>query len=148
MAFLMMFRQFGYTYALHPCAELIRSQILRPEEHLIPDAFSTRMDYHDMANSVFLITDPPDRKAFLVLMKFRTKDRTMVQGVVIPGPDDHNGNVYGLCEAEKKRQEHFKGKMRWVPHEPDWIPLSPFVDLLFWAWNEETLQVFTSRVTG
>lgn len=110
MAFLMMFRQFGYAYAFHPCAERVRNQILNPREEIIPDAFSTRMDDHPLANFVTLVTEPAGFRAFCVLMKFSSKRRTIVQGVLLPGPDDHGRAIYERLNEDKKAKRHVQGK--------------------------------------
>src|SRR5262249_7860134 len=36
IGFLMMFRQYGYTYVLHPNLDQVRQQLLNPDQEIIP----------------------------------------------------------------------------------------------------------------
>lgn len=74
-AFLFLFSQFGYEWALDPCTQVIREQIQRPEENLIE--FSViklvdpeLIDYISRKQSPitwYLMTDPEESRGFLIV---------------------------------------------------------------------------------
>jgi len=68
-AFLFLFDQFGYEWALNPCTTLIREQIQKPQEDLI--SFNTIELFKfsgDLTKpSVNLIVQPKESKGFLVI---------------------------------------------------------------------------------
>jgi len=146
MAYLMMFRQFGYSFALHPSSKLLLDQIWNPEAHLIPDAFSVRMTDYSHFNCVGLVTNPPERKSFCVLLKFKTSNRTLVQGIMIPCHDDPEGTVYRRFEADWKSGDRFTGKLRIIPYKQTWLPHANYVDYFFGASNEKWLDRFIENL--
>jgi hypothetical protein len=148
MAYLMMFRQFGYSYAIHPCCRRLRKQILSPEGQLIPNVFSIRLDDHTHANCVALITEPAEYKAFCVILKFRTQNRTLVQGVMMPGPGQDEAAFHKRFAEMQETTNHFKGKFTIVPYKAKWLSHPDYVDYLPLAWDENELYRFIRSLKG
>lgn len=69
-AYLFMFHQFGYEWALNPCAALIRKQIMSPDEPIIlPLAPAlSGLQLPDKELTVLLVTEPADWRHFLVVL--------------------------------------------------------------------------------
>lgn len=68
-AFLFLFHQFGYEWALDPCTQVVREQIQRPQEDLIGFNVIELVDFlGDKAKpSLNLIVEPKESKGFLVV---------------------------------------------------------------------------------
>ncbi len=69
-AYLHMFHQFGYEWALNPSAEPIRKQIASPDEPIMVPLFP-RLSDHGIPNDkmeILLVTEPADWRQFLVVM--------------------------------------------------------------------------------
>jgi len=69
-AYLFMFHQFGYEWALDPCTALIREQIISPDEPIIlplaPALSGLQIPDHELA--VLLVIEPVDWRHFLVVL--------------------------------------------------------------------------------
>jgi hypothetical protein len=73
-AFLYLFSQFGYEWALDPCTQAIREQLQKPEEDLISFEIGelTNLELADFPRnlellSLYLIREPEESKGFLVI---------------------------------------------------------------------------------
>jgi hypothetical protein len=69
-AYLHMFHQFGYEWALNPSAEPVRKQIMSPDEPIILPLFPNLSDHQipDDKLALLLVTQPPDWRHFLVVI--------------------------------------------------------------------------------
>jgi hypothetical protein len=73
-AFLFLFSQFGYEWALDPCTKAIREQLQKPEEDIISFEVGELINF-EFANfprnpeplSLYLIREPEESKGFLVV---------------------------------------------------------------------------------
>jgi hypothetical protein len=68
IAYLCLFHQFGYEWVLEPNAKLIRDQIKRPDEELVPVHYITMNPYVERQHtlSVHLIYEPLEMLGFIV----------------------------------------------------------------------------------
>jgi hypothetical protein len=68
--YLQMFHQFGYEWALDPCAELIRKQIMSPDEPIISPLFPVLPNHGIPADKmgILLVTQPVNWRHFVVVM--------------------------------------------------------------------------------
>jgi hypothetical protein len=143
IAFLMMFRHFGYGYALSLGADRVRQQILNPETELLPDAAAIDLggeEGHEHCNTVAIITHPPEHKAFLVPLRLATEARTLYKGVIMPGPDDEEAAVYGRLFQHRQAGGRFRGRYTTLEYDlslltdPEWVLLPQRL----WADGEES----------
>jgi hypothetical protein len=69
-AYLLMFHQFGYEWALDPCTTLIRKQIMSPDEPIISPLAPTLSGHQipDDELAVLLVVEPADWRHFLVVL--------------------------------------------------------------------------------
>lgn len=69
-AYLLMFHQFGYEWALDPCATPIRKQIVSPDEPIIIPLAPALSDHQlpDDQLVLLLVTEPADWRHFLVVL--------------------------------------------------------------------------------
>ncbi|MHB0977710.1 MAG: hypothetical protein ACYC1U_11080 [Candidatus Aquicultorales bacterium] len=71
-AFMRLFHEFGYEWALDSCTDTIRRQIMNPTEEIIPLSAGTIKLRNDAANvkglPVRLLIDPPEVRGFFVIM--------------------------------------------------------------------------------
>jgi len=70
VAYLFMFHQFGYEWALDPCAEPIRNQIMSPGEPIIIPLAPRLPDLQTAGNelALLLVAEPPGWRNFLVVL--------------------------------------------------------------------------------
>jgi hypothetical protein len=104
IAYLMMFRHFGYGYALSAGANRVRQQILCPDEEILAPATSIDLgdNYADHCNTVAVVTNPPQQRAFFVPLRLTTKARVVHKGVFMPAPDDHEASIYQRLHQAKE----------------------------------------------
>lgn len=68
--FLMLFYTFGYEWALDPCTEVIREQLMKPQERLLEPILPKLGDLPDEIPdfSVHIVREPEELRGFLVIM--------------------------------------------------------------------------------
>ncbi len=94
VAYLMMFRCFGYRYILQDFTEQIRKQIKYPfEETLVLKGVRWQIEDIPFPNTITVIEKPENLQAFYVILKL-TKDIKHLSGVILPGFDNHNESIY------------------------------------------------------
>lgn len=119
IGFLMMFRQYGYSYILHPNVDCVRDQLLNPDEEIIPLPMSADIPAAAQhPNTVAILTRPADQRAFMVLVKLVTPNRTIYKGVLMPGMDDGGGSIYDRVSASVGPAGHLSASMQVVPYNP------------------------------
>ena len=126
IAYLMMFRRFGYAYILQDFANQIRQQIKQPFEES-PVLESVRWQLEDLpfrTNAITVIKEPPEFRSFYVIIKLTDKAKHL-SGVILPGVGQHNTNIYTTLK-ELENKETFKvipiAKMDFN-HNDIWNPL-------------------------
>ena len=136
MAFLMMFRQFGYSYILLPCMERVRRQILNPKDKTIPDAYIMQIDELRAANKVTVITAPTDHRSFMVILKFSTDGQTFCKGVIMPAPDDNQSTIYETLAEEQSQKDKFTPTVSILRYDPSWLSVADCTSYLSTLWSE------------
>ena len=91
-AYLLLFSYFGYEVAFHPNFKLVRTQILRPDEEILPTTFplldeaSVASALGPSGHAVLLPAEPP---IILAALRFRPKGGiAKLFGVILPGLDE------------------------------------------------------------
>jgi hypothetical protein len=106
IAYLMMFRYFGYSYILRDCVEQIRRQISHPFLELpVIECVRWKIEDLSVANIVSVITEPEEFRAFYVIIKLTT-DAKHLSGVIFPGFGQQSKNIYSTL-AQIKNKETF-----------------------------------------
>lgn len=105
--FLMMFRHFGYSYTLLPCADLVRQAILNPDLARIPKAAIVNTDDMPDYNTVAVLTDPVEWRCFLAPMQFRTPGGVRTKIVIMPGLQESGESIYNRLYATKGQSSPF-----------------------------------------
>jgi hypothetical protein len=66
-AYLLIFRQFGYSYILHHELDPVRQQILNPKEKILPlEAIVLDFEINELPPSIAIVTDPESLAAYVV----------------------------------------------------------------------------------
>jgi HNH endonuclease len=95
-AYLLIFRQFGYSYMLFDGPEFVRRQLLESDYDVLAAACALKSDAGAIphVNRVLIVTSPVELRSFLVPVQVRTEYRTKVKFVVLPGFDDDPTGIY------------------------------------------------------
>lgn len=111
MAYLLMFRQFGYGYIFHPNLAQIREQINDIETDRIVSRALIRLNSRPPEGfAVTVLTVPKELRCFFVMFDLSSAVERFV-GVVMPGLDQSDQNVYESWQAFAPRgggSFHFK----------------------------------------
>ena len=108
IAYLMMFRKFGYAYILQDFANQIRQQIKKPfEESPMLESVRWRIEKLPINTSVItIIKEPLEFRSFYVIIKL-TENAKHLSGVILPGMNQQNINIYTTLK-ELENKETFK----------------------------------------
>lgn len=136
-AFLMMFRNFGYSYIQNKNLERVRDQINNPEEPIIPGRFDVGIvEAIPYTNCVGIITSPRELRSFFVPMSFRTNSgKTVVRAVVMPGLGDEDDSIYERLEPALSADENVRVDFSFIPYAPGRLSNPEFVHLPHHLWN-------------
>lgn len=108
MAYLVAFRKFGYGFALNECMTPVVRQILNPTEQVIPSGFCLEWRTAPIdETAILLVRKPCDRRSLLVVLKMRVQNRTVLKGVVLPGPFDTGAAIFARLADACARNEPF-----------------------------------------
>jgi hypothetical protein len=105
--YLLAFRQFGYSYILHPNLDRLREQFRKPREAIIPGRPVVQLRPDDFAeNTICLITAPKAARAFMAVLRCRTDGGGLtVHGVLLPGLGDEGDSVYEAIRADQEQND-------------------------------------------
>ena len=136
-AFLMMFRNFGYSYILNENLNRVRDQIIKPEEPIIQGRFDVGIvESIPYTNCVGIITSPKEIRSFFVPMSFRTNSgKTVVKAVVMPGLGDEDGSIYDRLEPELRSNKNVRVNFTFIPYAPGRLSKPEFVHLSHHLWK-------------
>jgi hypothetical protein len=137
--FLMMFRQFGYSYILNPGLNRVREQILKPDEKIIPGAIAVDLgEAGPPANSVAIITSPPEHRAYFVTMRLVSKKsgRAVLKGVVMPGLGDDRDAIYERMHDAEQTGQPFHARFTSIKYDADLLSRPEAVMLPYEIWKE------------
>jgi len=95
-AYLLMFRQFGYSYMFLQGPEFARGLILEPDAGTVAAACGLKPPAAQvpLVNRALIVTSPDHLQCFLVPVQVRTSHRTQVKFVILPGFDDDPTGIY------------------------------------------------------
>lgn len=137
IGFLLMFRQFGYGYALSPGAQVVREQILAPNTELIPDI--TTIDLDTMVEShgspPAIVIRPAEYRAFCVPVTLTAGTRTVHKGVLLPGPRDETGEVYQRLAVAKASGTHLRFRFQSFEYAPEELATQEGALLAHLVWD-------------
>jgi hypothetical protein len=104
-AYLLMFRQFGYSYMFVDGPEFVRRLLLDPDYDILAAACALTPQAAEipLVNRALIVKAPDDLRCFLVPVRVRTDYRTRIKFVILPGFDD---NPSGIYDRWHQRGEH------------------------------------------
>jgi hypothetical protein len=141
IAFLMMFRHFGYAYALSPGATYIRELILKPDTAAVPETTGIYLgEGREHCNTVGIITNPPEHRGFIVPLRLSTKTRDVYKAVIMPGPNDEDGTIYQRLSQEKQEGKPFSATYSTIRDDLDRIANPDHVMLAHELWSEANAE--------
>jgi HNH endonuclease len=111
IAFLMLFRHFGYAYALSAGGNFARRLIMNPEIETVPEVVAFYLEQgREHCNTAGVITGPSERRGFIVPLRLSTKSRDVYKGVVMPATWDEDGEIYRSMAREKQDGKGFSAR--------------------------------------
>lgn len=99
IAYLKAFSTFGYGFLFNENLALIREQIQKPTEEILPSLGSINDDFSKIPSGIYLVTEPREMLSFLVIFEL-VSNRTTKHGVILPGPSEPGLSIYTLYERE------------------------------------------------
>lgn len=94
IAYLYLFRVFGYGVLIPESMQSVRKQIQNPTDAILPRSWVVNWSFLERTPGVSLVFWPRDLRAFLVAFDLDTGRRRKRFGVVLPEPDDTELAVY------------------------------------------------------
>lgn len=85
IAYLQMFRYFGYFFAYHPNLHFVRQQILHPQQEILKSLGVPKNDIPSNYLGINLITSPKELAGFLVAFDLLSNNTVHRKGIIIPG---------------------------------------------------------------
>jgi hypothetical protein len=135
IAYLLMFRHFGYGYVRSKGAALVRRQILNPAddsdmrgaivklESAPPDPFS-----------VHLLHSPQHLRCFLVVMNLTTHSERNL-AVIMPGLSEHSEDIYSRWAQLGSSIAGVHYVSRQIPFSPSMICNADYAEWPYWLWE-------------
>ena len=102
IAYLLAFSTFGYGFLFNPNLELIREQIKKPSENILPSFGVINDDFSNTEPGIYIIVEPKELWSFLVIFELKTSNRTTKHGVILPGPSEPGIDIYKLPQQKHK----------------------------------------------
>ena len=122
IAFLLMFRQFGYGYVLCNSADILRSQLLNLNESQIPkEAIFTVNDNIAVVNRALIVQYPHEIRCFLMPVRLTTKSKSRVYGVLLPGFDNAPKTFYERLQDYVRIEQRFNIKVSPIRYDPRFL---------------------------
>lgn len=121
IGYLLAFEKFGHIFLFNKNLEIIRKQILSPNEKIITDPFWINNNFPEMYLGVSLIEKPKELKSFVSTFKLTTPSGTMQISIVFPKYGDDDKFIYQNIKKELCTEEEDK--------EIRITTLEPYIDL-------------------
>ena len=101
-AYLLMFRYFGYEYILNENVEIVRQQLLNPDQDLIASRATLGFKaLPEEVNSICLVRSPSELRCFVAIINVSTEiDRSF--GVILPGLQKDRTHIYDIWNSTAK----------------------------------------------
>ena len=138
IAYLYAFSVFGYGFLLNPNLQIIRKQILNPDERLLQSwGVFKNLSVPDNAVGVNILYAPKELSAFFIIFDLIHELTTNRYGVLLPGPTSPGSGIYQELTRDNNRSR-LDVKFEYFPETSYISPtFSPFISFYFW---QEALQ--------
>ncbi|HVS38636.1 MAG TPA: hypothetical protein VMS17_23975, partial [Gemmataceae bacterium] len=83
-----------------------------------------------------IVTAPSEFRSLLVILRLRTKKRTVYKGVILPGPSDTGGAIYARMKENRATSDDFTGTFRRLCTNEIRLDDPACLLALFFAWEE------------
>jgi len=138
IAYLMMFRQFGYPYVFHPNLEHVRLQLSQPENAILEEiATITIPQQPPFFNSVGIATQKSGERSFIVIIALKNEKKTIFQGILMPGIDATGSHMFSNAFKARTKGEMFEAKVDMFGYDPRRISDESQILYLLHAWRGE-----------
>lgn len=141
IGFLMMFRQFGYSYILNPCVARVRQQIRESHKEIVPDSFAVLLTEQPMLrNGVAIVTGPSDYHSFMVVVRLKTKKHShwRWRGIIMPGIHQGADEIYEFLDQDRKSKVAFRGTLSFLPFDERWFHDPEYPNFPYELWHNVT----------
>jgi hypothetical protein len=119
VAYLLMFRQYGYGYCMFQHAEVVRRQVLDFRENLIPDEAVFKIPGETAVPFVpLIVTEPAEFRCFVVPVKLVSHGNIHLFGVALPGFDVEPDQLYERLRTGAKVSDHIRMTFRMIDFHP------------------------------
>ena len=98
IAYLLAFSTFGNGFLFNKNLELIREQIKRPSEIILPSFGVINDDFSNTESGIYIIVAPKELWSFLVIFELKTLNRITKHGILLPGPSEPGLEIYNLSQ--------------------------------------------------
>ena len=111
-AYLLMFKQFGYSYMFFEGPEFVRRLILEPDANIVAAACGLKPPAVQVrrVNRALIVTSPEHLRCFVLPIQVRTTHRTQIKFVILPGFDDDPKGIYDRWQEIGKQGNVGQGK--------------------------------------
>lgn len=104
VAYLLAFSTFGNGFLFNSNLEIIREQIKKPKEEILPNFGVINADFSDFHSGIYIINKPLELRSYLVIFELKTTNRTTKHGVMLPGPSTPNISIYNFAKKISSNQ--------------------------------------------
>jgi hypothetical protein len=102
---------FGATKLVNPNYDLIRQQILKPDEKIINDIVIVNKYLDDALLGVNIVYEPKELRSIFVIFPITSENKEWRYGVFLPGPDDFGfealNNIKDSIKDERFRFKYY-----------------------------------------
>jgi hypothetical protein len=141
MGYLAMFRQFGYGYVLHRNLDIVREQLQKPSERIVPNLTSGADDFTfdrvspDEAAVVSILSTPYERRSFVVYLRLISSGRPRHFAVALPGLDSGD-DLYKRWEEAGAFKQRVTTTV--IPYDPIFVSDLTFAGFPHYLWKKMT----------
>lgn len=137
MAYLMMFRYFGYGYILYPTLARVRAQVFQPEVETNALAGMFWLEDLPAANVVAILNQPEQLRCFLAVIDLSTAIKRNL-AVVLPGLDPESETIYERWAiAAKSSSSKLKPRVDLIHFAPAFVSDSKYKFLPTMMWRKQ-----------
>lgn len=122
IAYLMVFRLFGYGALTHSNMLLVRDQIRNPDKNILPRSWLLgRMSFDQDSLGVNIIHEPKELRSFLVVFELATKLSKEQHCVLLPCPKEPGLGIYNRILERPESILGLSLALEAIPYDPRYI---------------------------
>jgi len=148
MGYLLAFCYFGYEYILHPSAQQVREQILRPDDEIVPPtAVAWPREVPHGGNVIGLLYEPSELRCFFALLRLSSAVVRHAR-VVLPGLDDDSQDIYRRWDSAPSPMVDVRHEVAFLRFKPNFIcdPKNVGFPSLLWQNLRRALATWAGKI--